>query len=33
LLVIRPRLVTAPASEVVTYPLWVGPEAKLRTLF
>ena len=33
LLVIRPRLVTAPASETVLGPLWVGPEAKLRTLF
>lgn len=33
LLVIRPRLVTAPASETATLPLWVGPESKLRTLF
>lgn len=33
LLVIRPRLVTAPASETVALPLWLGPEAKLRTLF
>ena len=33
LLVIRPRLVTAPATETVLAPLWVGPEAKLRTLF
>ncbi len=33
LLVIRPRLVTAPATETFLAPLWVGPEAKLRTLF
>ncbi|MBY0504258.1 MAG: hypothetical protein K2X03_10125 [Bryobacteraceae bacterium] len=33
LLVIRPRLVGAPVSETVLGPLWVGPEAKLRTLF
>lgn len=33
LLVIRPRLVTPPTTETVLAPLWVGPEAKLRTLF
>lgn len=33
LLVIRPRLVTAPPSETLTNTLWLGPEAKLRTLY
>ena len=33
LLVIRPRIVTAAPSETVLAPLWVGPEAKLRTLY
>jgi general secretion pathway protein D len=33
LLVIRPRLVTPPTSETVLAPLWLGPEAKMRTLF
>lgn len=33
LLVIRPRIVTPPATETALAPLWVGPEAKLRTLF
>ncbi len=33
LLVIRPRLVASPLSERVMRELWVGPEAKLRTMF
>jgi len=33
LLVIRPRLVNSPTSETVPTELWLGPEAKLRTLF